>query len=70
MGKTLKIYIVLLVLLLVAIVVIDSNRPKPIDWTPTFSLKDKIPYGMYVFDKEIGFAFEGTKNQEIQHDTL
>jgi hypothetical protein len=61
MGKTLKIYIVLLVLLLVAIVVIDSNRPKPIDWTPTFSLKDKIPYGMYVFDNEIGSLLKGQK---------
>lgn len=61
MGKTLKIYIVLLVLLLVAIVVIDNNRPKPIDWTPTFSLKDKIPYGMYVFDNEIGSLLKGQK---------
>jgi hypothetical protein len=61
MGKTLKIYIVLLVLLLVAIVVIDANRPKPIDWTPTFSLNDKIPYGMYVFDKEIGALLKGQK---------
>jgi len=31
MDKTLKIYIALLVLLIAAIVVIDSNRPKPID---------------------------------------
>jgi hypothetical protein len=61
MGKTLKIYIALLVLLLVTIVVIDANRPKAIDWTPTFSLKDKIPYGMYVFDKEIGALLKGQK---------
>lgn len=53
MNRTLKIYIFLLVVLLVAIVVIDGNRPKPIDWSPTYSIKDKIPYGMYVFDKEI-----------------
>lgn len=53
MNRTLKIYIFLLVALLVAIVVIDGNRPKPIDWSPTYSIKDKIPYGMYVFDKEI-----------------
>lgn len=53
MNRTLKIYIFLLVVLLVAIVVIDINRPKPIDWSPTYSIKDKIPYGMYVFDKEI-----------------
>ncbi|WP_264565189.1 DUF4350 domain-containing protein [Flavobacterium sp. N3904] len=63
MGKTLKIYIAILVLLLVAIVVIDNNRPKPIDWTPTYSVKDKIPYGMYVFDKEMGSLL---KNQKIE----
>ncbi|WP_348824122.1 DUF4350 domain-containing protein [Flavobacterium aestuarii] len=63
MNRTLKIYIFFLVLLLVAIVVIDINRPKPIDWTPTYSIKDKIPYGMYVFDKEIGSLL---KNQKIE----
>lgn len=63
MDKTLKIYIALLVLLIAAIVVIDSNRPKPIDWTPTFSLKDQIPYGMFVFDWEINSLL---KDQKIQ----
>jgi len=63
MNRTLKIYIFLLVVLLVAIVVIDSNRPKPIDWTPTYSIKDKIPYGMYVFDNEIGSLL---KNQKLE----
>ena len=61
MDKTLKIYIALLVLLIAAIVVIDSNRPKPIDWTPTFSLNDRIPYGMYVFDQEIGSLLKDKK---------
>ncbi len=63
MHKTLKIYIVFLVLIFVAIIAIDSKRPKPIDWTPTYSIKDKIPYGMYVFNKEISSLL---KNQKIQ----
>ena len=49
----LKINIVLLVLLIAAIVVIDSNRPKPIDWTPSYSFEDKIPFGIFVFNWEI-----------------
>ena len=65
MDKTLKIYIALLVLLIAAIVVIDSNRPKPIDWTPTFSLKDKIPYGMFVFNWEIESFLKGQKIQRF-----
>ena len=27
--------------------------PKPLDWSPTFNTKDKIPLGLYVLDKEI-----------------
>ncbi|WP_432222123.1 DUF4350 domain-containing protein [Flavobacterium sp. TMP13] len=52
MSKTIKIYIAILVLLLVLILVIDYNRPKPIDWRPTYGINDKIPFGMYVFNKE------------------
>jgi len=63
MGRTLKIYIAFLILLLITIVVIDSNRPKPIDWRPTYGVNDKIPYGMYVLDHEIGSLL---KNQKIE----
>ena len=70
MDKTLKIYIALLVLLILAIVVIDSNHPKPIDWTPTYSVNDKIPYGMYVFDKEIGSLLKNQKVERFNCDSL
>lgn len=53
MNRTLKIYIALLVLIIVGILVLDANRPKPIDWTPTYATKDKIPFGLYVLDQEI-----------------
>ncbi|MBK0368764.1 DUF4350 domain-containing protein [Flavobacterium agrisoli] len=52
MNKTIKIYIALLVVILLAILVIDYNRPKPIDWRPTYNVNDKIPFGLYVFDHE------------------
>ena len=63
MNRQLTIYIVLLVLLIGAIIAIDSAKPKPIDWTPTYNAKDKIPLGLYVFDKEIDTLFEG---QEVE----
>lgn len=53
MNKTLRIYIVFLVLLLVGIIVVDVNRPKPINWMPTYDIKDKIPFGLYIFDQEL-----------------
>ena len=62
MNRTIKIYIVFLVLLLVGIVYIDATRPKPIDWTPTYGINDKIPYGMYIFNEETPNFF---KNQKV-----
>ena len=53
MDKSLKIYIVILILLLIAIIVADSNKPVPVDWSPTYGIKDKIPYGLYVLDAEL-----------------
>jgi hypothetical protein len=63
MDRTLKIYIVLLIFVIAGIVYIDINKPKPIDWSPTYSIKDKIPLGMYVFNEEIGGLL---KNQTIE----
>lgn len=65
MNKTIKIYIAFLVLLLVAIVYIDATRPKPINWTPSFDVNDKIPFGLYVFNKESKALFKGKKVNEI-----
>jgi hypothetical protein len=31
--------------------------PKPINWYPSYNTKDKIPLGLYVFDKEIDSIF-------------
>lgn len=59
MNRQLTIYIVLLVLLIGAIIAIDSTKPKPINWTPTYNINDKIPLGLYIFDKEIDVLFEG-----------
>lgn len=65
MNKTLKIYIIILVLLIVGVAFIDSKRPKPIDWTPTYSLNDKIPFGLYVFDQESRSLFKNSKIEKI-----
>lgn len=51
-----------MVLLLVGIIFVDANRPKPIDWTPTYGIHDKIPLGMYIFNQEAATVF---KNQKV-----
>lgn len=61
MNKTIKIYILFLVLLLVAVIYIDSVRPRPINWNPTFDITQKIPFGMYVFDSESSKLLKNNK---------
>ncbi|MCD9575606.1 DUF4350 domain-containing protein [Flavobacterium soyae] len=65
MNKSIKIYISVLVFIFILILVSDYDKPKPIDWRPTYSVNDKIPFGLYVFDKEIGGIFKKQKIQRI-----
>lgn len=63
MNNKIKIYIAFLVLVFVLILVADYNRPKPVDWNPTYSVNDKIPFGLYVLDHEIDGIL---KNQKVE----
>lgn len=53
MNKSLKIYLIFLLVLLIGVVALESNKPKVINWNATYSINDKIPFGLYVFDKEM-----------------
>ena len=53
MNKKLHIYIGVLVVLLAAIIVLDMNQQKPINWQPTYATGDKIPFGLYILDHEL-----------------
>ena len=63
MNRKLTIYIVFIVLVLGVIIAIDSAKPKPIDWRESYSVRDKIPFGLYIFDKEAQTLFE---NKEVK----
>lgn len=65
MDKTIKIYIAVLVFILALILIADRDQPKPIDWRPTYSVNDKIPFGLFVFDKEINGLFKNRKIERI-----
>jgi hypothetical protein len=45
---TFRMYLLGVALLFAGYVTLEYNRPKPLDWTPTYINKDKIPYGTYV----------------------
>ena len=58
MPKSIKIYIFILCLIPIGITIIDANKPKPVNWTPTYSVKDKMPFGLYVLNNEITTFFK------------
>ena len=53
MGKTIKLYLAGIFLLVLIILLIDTFRVKPTNWKPTYSLYHKNPFDLYVFNREI-----------------
>ncbi|MGZ5281497.1 MAG: DUF4350 domain-containing protein [Bacteroidia bacterium] len=54
-------YITLLVLLFSGALYVNSTAPKELDWRPTFSQNDKIPYGTYILFELLPEAFPDQK---------
>ena len=59
MSKTEIRYTVILCLLFAGFVLFEIYKPKPIDWTPTLSNNDKIPYGTYILYSMMDTLFPG-----------
>lgn len=57
MNKTLRLYLVLLVLIIIGSVLIEFSKPRPINWTPTYNESHKIPYGTFVLYNELPGLF-------------
>ncbi|MBM1107895.1 DUF4350 domain-containing protein [Aurantibacter crassamenti] len=57
MDKRSKIIIGLFAAVLVAIIVSEIVRPKPLNWKPSYTATDKIPFGCYVLFNELGTLF-------------
>lgn len=53
MTKRYKILLGVLILLLGALVFFEANQKDPVNWFPSYSNKDKIPLGTYVFFEEL-----------------
>jgi len=53
MGKTIKLYLAGIFLLVLIILLIDTFRVKPTNWKPTYYLDHKNAFDLYVFNREI-----------------
>ncbi|MBF8150794.1 DUF4350 domain-containing protein [Winogradskyella sp. F6397] len=53
MSKKGKLYIALVALTILAIVVLEMNKPKAVNWFPSYATHHKIPFGTYVFNDQL-----------------
>lgn len=49
MTKGYKILLIGLTAMLGILIYLEASAPDPVDWTKSYSIKDKIPYGKYIF---------------------
>lgn len=57
-----RLYLLILFSTILGFVLVEIYKPKPIDWTQTYSSKDKIPYGCELLYKLLPEVF---RNQQI-----
>jgi hypothetical protein len=57
--KDLKIYLIIATTLFAIYIIANLNKPKEVNWAPTFSNADKIPYGTRVLYERAGDIFPG-----------
>jgi len=50
-------YLLILGALVLALVLVEYFKPQPLDWTPTLSAKDKIPFGTFILDDLLSDIF-------------
>jgi len=71
--KDLKIYLIIGFSLLIVYCVVQYNRPKPVDWNPTYLNTDKIPYGTYILYHQLNDIFPGAtihSSRQAVYNTL
>ncbi|MEY4541418.1 MAG: hypothetical protein RLZZ306_3175 [Bacteroidota bacterium] len=62
-----RIYLIILFSTIIGFVLFEIYKPKPTDWTPTFSNKDNIPYGCELLYKVLPDVFP---NQKISDEKV
>ena len=55
--KSLKLYLIIAGILLVLYIIAQFNRPKIIDWSPSFSDKEKTPFGTFILYNQLKDIF-------------
>ncbi|MDO5655623.1 MAG: hypothetical protein Q4G27_05735 [Flavobacteriaceae bacterium] len=53
MNNTYKLYLVLLAIVLVVIALLELNKTEVVNWSKTYAVQDKNPFGLFVFNQEV-----------------
>lgn len=66
MDKRSKIVIAIFSLVVLGIIVTEIVRPKPINWRPSYTAVDKIPFGCYVLYAELSAMFDESEIKTVE----
>ena len=66
MDRRSKLVLWIFGLVLLGIIVSEIVRPRPLDWRPSYTLSDKIPFGCYVLYNELNTLFPKTEIETIE----
>nr|WP_298793586.1 DUF4350 domain-containing protein [uncultured Allomuricauda sp.] len=66
MDKRSKIVITIFSLVVLGIIVTEIVRPKPINWRPSYTAVDKIPFGCYVLYNELSTMFDKSEIKTVE----
>jgi len=56
------------VVALVAIIIIEIVRPKPLNWNENYTVDSKIPFGCYIISEELESLYKNTATTVINED--
>ena len=65
MDKTLKIYITLFILAVIALLFYEKSKPQPVNWFPSYVKNHKIPYGTYVLYHSLEDLFPKKEVEDV-----
>ncbi|NKI31879.1 DUF4350 domain-containing protein [Croceivirga thetidis] len=66
MERRAKIILWIFGLVLLGIIASEIIRPRPLDWRPSYTLNDKIPFGCYVLHNELPTIFPNSQIETIE----
>ncbi|WP_422859408.1 DUF4350 domain-containing protein [Flagellimonas sp. S174] len=69
MDKRSKIVLGVFCLVILGIIITEIVRPRPINWRPSYTNADKIPYGCYVLYNELSELFNTTDIETVYDNT-